>query len=365
MRLGRSSTLVLAWSSAALLALLLASTPALADERELPFDVTLAGDARIPDAPEEYLTSDDSGFKVVYHPAARERVRTLLPELATIRDELRAALGVEVLSHVEIRVSALPLELERLAPSGVEGSFGAGGAAFADKHLIVVAAHAGTADALEPAVRHLLAHVAFEEATNGAAVPPWFQEGFAVHFARGDLAERAQVMEVSTLGGDELSLSRVAHTKLDRRGSAFAADFVRFASRGDSVVPSLVDGLRSGLPFDRALETAFGAESSSIDAAWREDIARRYAFLPTIVLGVVLFAIVFLVGLIRRRRRAALAGERQMPLPKKRRIRARVLQGDTSSNTPIPDPGAMFSDSLGKPAEIPKIEHDGRWHTLH
>jgi len=358
-------------SSAVALALAFGAEPALADNHPLPLDVVLAGDAKVPDAPDEYLSSEVDGFKVVYHPATRERVRALLPELDGIRAELVRELGVEVLAEVEIRVAALPLELERLAPPRENGAWTAGGAAFADKHLIVVAAHAGTADELEPAVRHLLAHVAFEEAANGATVPLWFQEGFAVHFAGDDRATRAETLELATLKGEPPTLPRLEHVKLDARGAAYAADFVRFASRERTSLPGVVSGLRSGLPFDRALETAFGADTSSIDGAWRDDMARRYAFLPTIVLGAFLFALVFVVGLVRRSRRAVEAPSRAI---KKRRSRAGVsptegriaiIHRADADATPIAEAAAVFPESHGKPLEVPKIEHDGRWHTLH
>ncbi len=326
---------------------------------ELARDAAIAGDARVPEVPDEYLVTEDSGFKVVYHPATRERVRAVLPLLTTMRAELRATLGVSVLEEVEVRVAALPLELDRLGPAREEGASTPSGCAFVDHALIVLAAQGLEGRDLEPAIRHLLAHLALRQATGGAAIPVWFQEGFAVHFGDGDLATRAQHMELATLKGEAPSTARLGRARVDEQTSAYAADFVRFAASERAVVPGLVSGLRAGLPFDRALETAFGAEAASIDRSWREDVARRYAFLPTLGLGILLFLVVFVVGAIRRRRRAAEQAADGAPAPsRKRRARAQLDRPRAeTSDVPRTHPAEL--------PEIPKIEHDGRWHTLH
>jgi hypothetical protein len=347
-------------SSAVALALALVAGPGRAEgpasgahPGELSRDAALVGEARLPDVPEEYLVTEDGGFKVVYHPATRERVRAVLPLLAGMRADLSAALGVPVLQEVELRVAALPLELERLGPPREEGTWTPSGCAFLDRSLVIVAAQGVEGRELEPSIRHLFAHLALEQATNGAAMPVWFQEGFAVHFADADVAARAQHLEVATLKGEPPSTARLAKGRIDEQNGAYAADFVRFASSERAVVPSLVSGLRAGLPFDRALETAFGAEAASIDRSWREDIARRYAFLPTLGLGILLFLVVFVVGAIRRRRRSEAPTEAVVSPSRKRRARLRVEARDVPRAHPAELP------------EIPKVEHDGRWHTLH
>src|SRR5262249_40909242 len=45
---------------------------------------------------------------------------------------------------------------------------------------------------LSAALRHSLAHLAFDEALGGGDVPAWFHEGYAAHVARADSAIRIQ-----------------------------------------------------------------------------------------------------------------------------------------------------------------------------
>ena len=310
-------------------------------------------EAAPPPPPSEYLEHDGDGFFVAYHPGTRERVRGLLPRLAQIREELRTAVGAEVLSEVHVRVVALPLELTRVAPN--VPSLETGGAVMEEDRLVIVSGHgAAGREGLERSLRHHLAHLALSEATGDADVPTWFEEGFAVHFSREDRGARLQSIELAVLTGATPSLEELAESQTAEQ-RAFAADFARFAADEPERVPALISGLRDGLPFDRALESAFGARAGSIDRSWREDIARRYAFFPVALLGLIMWLAVTLVGRLRRRRASAAVPERTSVRP--RRLRARTLRPR--------DVAAHEVAGRREGASVPKVEHEGDWHTLH
>lgn len=319
--------------------------------------IAMAGTASAapPPPPSEYLEHDSDGFFVAYHPGTRERVRGLLPQLTQIREELRSAVGTEVLTEVHIRVVALPLELGRVAPDAPP--LEAGGAVMANESLVIVSGDGSPGrEGLERSLRHQLAHLALVEATGGAEVPAWFEEGFAIQFAREDRVARLQSIELAVLTGAPPSLASLGESAApDQR--AFAADFARFAALEPERVPALLSGLRGGLPFDRALESAFGERAGSIDRSWREDLSRRYAFFPVALLGLFMWLAVAVIGRLRRRRAVAAAGERASVRP--RRLRARTLR-----------PREVTAIEVGAPARregptVPKVEHDGDWHTLH
>lgn len=308
-----------------------------------------------PPPPSEYLEHDDEGFYVAYHPGARERVRGLLPQLSRIREELRTAVGADVLSEVHVRVVALPLELARVAPEAP--ALEAGGAVVPDSRLVVISGDVSPGrDGLERSLRHHLAHLALLEASGGAEVPQWFEEGFAVNFAREDRASRLQTVELAILAGAPPSLGSLPSDPQTADSRAFAADFARFAALEPERVPALLTGLREGLPFDRALESAFGARAGSIDRSWREDMSRRYAFFPVALLGLLMWLAIAIVGRLRKRRAASLAAER--PSVRPRRLRARTLRSREASGV---DPIAARREGTS----VPKVEHDGNWHTLH
>jgi hypothetical protein len=319
-------------------------------------DAALA--AEPPPPPSEYLVHEGEGFFVAYHPGARERVRALLPQLTRIRQELRTAVGSDVLAEVHVRVVAVSLEIPRVAPDAPP--LESGGAIVPESSVVVVSGEgaAGTAG-LEQAIRHQFAHLALNEAAGGADVPSWFEEGFATNFARESRAARLSTIEAAVLSGEPPSLAALSDDAASEEERAFAADFARFAALEPGRVPTLLGSLRDGLPFDRALESAFGARVGTIDRSWREDVSRRYAFFPVALLGLLMWLAVFVVGRLKKRRAAA-AAERTGARP--RRLRARTLhravRGDT--HTATIDVGARRDG-----ANVPKVEHDGNWHTLH
>lgn len=300
----------------------------------------------------EYFVEDHDGFRIAYHPAARERVRDVAPKLDAIRAELASLVGARVLADVEIRVAALPIEVDRLAP--VVSGPAHGGVTLVSQSLIVVslAGSEAAGEDLEESLRHHLAHLAVAEATRGGDVPPWFEEGFAVAFARSRSWSRYAELELATLAGDPPSLAELQGSRRDARTEALAADFVRFAREEEAIAP-LLQRLREGSSFDAAAEEAFGVDPSSIERAWRRDVMRRYGILPLAVLGaLLLLAVLTLRWAHKRRLRRKERRERNA-----HRARSRVLARRRETKVRVP---AHVVDH-----EVPRVEHDGSWHTLH
>jgi hypothetical protein len=300
----------------------------------------------------------------------------VLPELAKMRDELRALLEAPVLEGVEIRVAALPAELDRIAPPMRSGAFDTrarasrGGVTFADRRLVVLSLGTdapGESPDLERSLRHQLAHLALDDAAGSGVIPAWFQEGFATHFAKQDRATRAQALELSTLTGQPPKISDLSADGAD--SSAYAADFVRFASDERELLPEIAQRIRDGATFEDALESAFGTAEKSIDHAWQKDMARRYAFLPVLVGTVLLWIVLGLVGVFRRRQKTAIKAAPDVrvwrllgPRRKTRRERtARAAEQDDRVSATSRRVAGLRAGEL----EVPKVEHDGDWHTLH
>ncbi|NUP11156.1 MAG: hypothetical protein HOW73_34355 [Polyangiaceae bacterium] len=338
-------------------------------------------DVRTPEVSTEYFVEHHEGWKVAYHPAARERVREVVPALAQIRDELARALGVPVLAEVELRIATLPIEVDRLVPARTQSVATHGGYSFPDRKLIVMSLGGveTAGEDLETALRHHLAHLAVSEATNGATVPAWFEEGFAMHFAGTRAWGRFADLELATFTGDPPSLveleerNAAPHVRVDQpaepseptpedparrddmhdgrdRSDALAADFVRFASE-ERAMPALFDGLRRGLTFDRALEDAFGSDTSEIDRAWRRDATKRYGVFPLAILALLIASCALFIRYLRKRRQK----KRTSPRLVLRRTRIQARRRETKLRVPV-----HVADQ-----ELPRVEHDGRWHTLH
>ncbi len=327
----------------------------------------------VPPLPPEYLTHEEAGIRLSYQPSTRDRVRALPALAATLRSELGAALGIPVLGAIEIRVAAAPGEMARLAP--VEQLPGyATAVTFSQSHLVVMSALSPLsldAPSLDGSLRHALAHLALDEATRGRAVPRWFHEGFAVDFADDDSASRAETLSRAALSRQLLGLAQIdAQFPVDApEGSlacAEAADFVRFL--GPRRVADLAGRLRGGEPWTDALATAAGPEAS-LELAWRKEMARRYSFLPVLLGSLLLWIGVAAAVLVRRararRRRDDVATTRESGQRRALIARAasrRAPQGPRGSR--VLDDEALHEAAPSDP-EVPRVEHDGRWYTLH
>jgi hypothetical protein len=339
--------------------------------------------AAVPPLPPEYLTQEAGWLRVAYHPSARERVRPLIAQADAIRDELRAELGADVLSSVEVRVAAVPGEMARLSPAELPGY--ATGVAFGELHLIVMSLASPLS--LEPpkpseVLRHGLAHIALDQALAGGPVPRWFHEGYAVKFAADDGSLRAQTLFFASLRGRLLNLSELeskmpADAPQSSVAYAQAADFLRFLTRSESKshFAALVRRVREGDDFQKALASAYAMAPAELELAWRKDIAMRYGFLPGLLCGTLVWVAALVIVAVKRARRSSPA-RRPLLVRHTRRVEvearprpvlippARGLPPSRARAT-LADGGDIRDEAMPPDPDVPKVEHEGEWHTLH
>jgi hypothetical protein len=358
----------------ALVALVASPARAASSSTARPLDAPRAeGVLRVPAPPAEYLVEDGGWVRFVYHPAARERVRTLSSRADALREELVAELGPGVLdlsAPVEVRVAALPTELGRLLPPEVRAPVDV---ITLWERRIVVMSLASTlgGEPADPEVsfRHALAHLAFDDALGGKPAPRWLLEGFAVSFGGEGSFARGRTLALAAARGRLVPIAALATAMPVDPGlaagsleEAEAADFARFAGPGR--LRATVARVRAGEAFDRALEAAFGADLVQIGRAWREDAVRRYAVAPSIVALGALFGIAAALLAARRRRLAAAPPSRRGGP----RSRGEVVEIRLRSARPRrldEDDDDRYQGPLPPEPGVPKVEHEGEWHTLH
>jgi len=349
--------------------------------------------ASIPPLPPEYLTQEEGWLKVAFHPSVpRERVRQLIGQAGVIRTELASALEADVLTSIEVRIAHLAGEMARLSPTEPPGYTPA--VAWSELGLVVMSLNSPVS--LEPprpvdVLRHELAHIALDQAVLHRPLPRWFHEGYAVAFAGDHSSLRTQTLCLAALRGRLLSLSDLeANLPADAPQAsvayAEAADFVRFLERSEAKdgFSTLIRAAREGDPLERALLKAYGASPAEIELAWRKDMARRYGFLPVLLCGVLVWIAVAAGSAIRRARRDKArrpimirhtkrieveARSRSIPIPPSAarglavsRAPRELGEGAGGGATAI---RAAHGETVSPDVDIPKVEHEGEWHTLH
>ncbi|MET0595019.1 MAG: hypothetical protein ABW133_20135 [Polyangiaceae bacterium] len=329
---------------------------------------------RKPPIPVSFLSHDGGWITFQYPPSARDRVAGIVAQADELRAELTEALGQTPLEGVEVRVARGAEEMSTLAPSGGVIDSQAVSITYPQVRLIVLSLGGADPADLAAGFRLELARLALFEAVGGRALPRWFSDGFATRFERdGEWGREWQLYRAV--------LRQRTHTtaELDRAfekggaqralASAESTDFFAYLLQGDKTArfAAAVERLRQGDDAASALGIGYGSDISALEREWRSELGRRATF--TTILGVVGVPAVALLtyALLRARRRRAAAVKVK---GRKSRVKAggepqRVhivlsrREGREERAVPI-DPSMISSD-----ADVPKVEHEGEWHTLH
>jgi hypothetical protein len=343
-----------------------------------------SGVLRMPPSPAGFNTYNAGWVTFVYHPSSRERVQPLIAQAEAVKHELSERLGFPALSEVRVVIARTPGEMETFAPSGAPYPQYAAGVAYSEIGLVLLTltpVHPGSDQDLGEVFRHELSHVALNDALNGRPVPRWFNEGFAI-FASGESAfKRMHTLMMSTIGGSLLPLHDLERSFPDDETKALVAyaeaqDVVRFLIRREDVhrFRALISELRDGKSFEQAVLDAYGEELSTLEFEWREDASRRYTIWIFLLSGSLVWVValgVFVWAWRRRKRRDRLVLQRWAREEAAEDIlRARIAERNeaarvhivlTKSSDALP---AQLAPNMSE-VEVPIVEHDGAWHTLH
>ncbi|WP_394845818.1 hypothetical protein LZC95_53420 [Pendulispora brunnea] len=351
----------------------LAGEPVVSAPRDAPL-VLQPNVVKIPPVPGSYSDKDLGWLHLRYVPNARERLEPILREAEEMKAQLRDWFGTPVLDQVEVRIARTTDEMAALAPDGLPPPAYATGVAYAPLHLVLLSLSAPEASAEAPDLRevffHELVHVALYDAVAGRHVPRWFNEGLAIHVSGESRFLRLRTLWEATLSRQTIPLADLdAAFPQDRYEVSIAyaesADFVRFLLRDADRVrfASLIERVRNGTAFDRALADAYGTDLRKLEYQWREEIAKRYTFLPVLTSGSLLWVLVFaalVVGYMRKRKRNKAILERW------EREEAALDAAKAAAAAAAVAAEAPASEKIAPhPPGLPRIEYEGRWHTLH
>lgn len=336
---------------------------------------------KLPPVAAGFSTYDGGWIRITYHPSSRERIEPLITSSDEAKRELEDWLGRPVLGKVRVDVARTPGEMATLAPRGAPYPEYASGVAYSEIGLVLLTLTPRFPNEnldLAQVFRHELAHVALANAVGPHPIPRWFNEGFAVMASGETSFERMYTLSTATLSDRLLPLTEVERSFPSDENKASiayaeASDVVRFLIRREDRhrFRALVGGLGDGRTLDRAARDAYGVDLVTLEHEWREDVAKRYTFWPILCSGTVVWAGVmglFVWGWRKRRARskATLARwardeareDRLRKLEENARIHIVLQRAPSEVATPLPS---------GAPTEIdvPRVQHDGTWHTLH
>jgi hypothetical protein len=202
-------------------------------------------------------------------------------------------------------------------------------------------------------------------------VPRWFDEGLAIYESGEGRFARFRALWDATLSGSLLPLSDLDRSFPSDRyevsiAYAESADFVQFLMRDADRARygSLVQRVRAGAGFGRALEDAYGTDVRKLEYEWREERQRRFGVTPLLTgSGLIWIVVVGLAGAAwwKRRRRA------RSKLEEWAREEAQAEEEVAERVQPAVLAPASIDDAMPPPArkEVPLVEHEGRWYTLH
>ncbi len=306
--------------------------------------------------PAVYHTHSRAGFELGYHPSARG-VRPLIEQAERIRAELVEILGRPLLATVNVRIAVNGADLERIVPAGAPLAR----EVITDPSQALIAfsvERLGSDDAVLEAFRRGMAELALAEA-GGPGLPRWLRAGFAGQFAEPESLSRSRALWWASMQSELVALDRLDAELGDppltgSLAEAEAADVVRWLLRDRGSFQRLVARVHQGRSFDAALASSYQLDRPALEARWRGDVARHRAFLPILFGGTVLWLAIAAVVVARRLRRKKPAAAP----PPQPRVQIHVVRAPRKKRElPI----ALHDHD----PDVPKVSHNGRWHTLH
>lgn len=347
-----------------------ADEPVLAPPRDVPL-VLRPETLKIPAVPATYQQKDLGWIKFAYVPSAHERVAPLIRDAEEIKARLTDELGQPVLTGVEVRIARTPEEMATLAPEGAPPPPYGSGVAYLQLHLVLLTLTAPASNEgvdLDEVFRHELTHVALEDAVAGRHVPRWFNEGLAIYESQENPWARTKSLADATLSGTLLPLADIDKSFPDGGyevsvAYAESADFVRFMMRKSDHerFTRMIDRVRGGQAFDRAVADSYSSDLRKMEFQWKEELGRRFTYLPALTGGSAIWVLVIgalVYGYVKKKRRA------KATLARWEKEEAAAIEAIHAAKEQDAARVSFEQIAIAK-VELPKVEHDGGWHTLH
>ena len=205
---------------------------------------------------------------------------------------------------------------QSVQPAGEPPSWSVG-TAYPALNLIILRSPRGMrggAMDIEEVLRHEYAHLALATALKGHEAPPWLAEGFAMLQSRGwnlswTYALSRGVLTKGLIPLEQLSVGLPEDQYQAELAYAQSFSLVSYIKTGlgPEALPRFIRGLSYGLDTETALRQATGFGLKDLERRWKEDLKKRYGWIPIVTSFFSLWflaSLLFLLSYWLKRRRA-------------------------------------------------------------
>jgi hypothetical protein len=167
---------------------------------------------------------------------------------------------------------------------------------------------------IEEVLRHEYAHLALATALKGHEAPPWLAEGFAMLQSRGWSLSWTYTLSRGVLTKGLIPLEQLSvglpedqyQAELAYAQSFSLVSYIK-TGLGPEALPRFIRGLSYGLDTETALRQATGFGLKDLERRWKEDLKKRYSWIPIVTSFFSLWflaSLLFLLSYWLKRRRA-------------------------------------------------------------
>ncbi|MCJ7546228.1 MAG: peptidase MA family metallohydrolase [Deltaproteobacteria bacterium] len=167
---------------------------------------------------------------------------------------------------------------------------------------------------IEEVLRHEYAHLALATALKGHEAPPWLAEGFAMLQSRGWSLSWTFTLSRGVLTKGLIPLEQLSvglpedqyQAELAYAQSFSLVSYIK-TDLGPEALPRFIRGLSYGLDTETALRQATGFGLKDLERRWKEDLKKRYSWIPIVTSFFSLWflaSLLFLLSYWLKRRRA-------------------------------------------------------------
>jgi len=263
-----------------------------------------------------WLELRSSHFIMRYQEPERKMASFLLQRAEETREATAQAIGTVPPSPSLIYLAPSWEAFQGLQPSGEPPAWSVG-TAYPKLNLIILRSPRGMKGGetdIEEVLLHEYAHLALATALKGHEAPQWLDEGFAMLQSRGWSISWTYILSRGVLTKgliplEQLSAGLPRDEYQAELAYAEAFSFVSYikTEMEPAALPRLITGLSYGLDLETALRQATGFGLRDLERRWKEDLKRRFSWIPIVTSFFSLWflaSLLFLLSYWLKRRRA-------------------------------------------------------------